>query len=184
MRPQTQTKLPSRLREAKPASIGLESWYAIYTKSRFEKKIFHSLRSKGFHVFLPLVKEKRMWSDRIKTVEVPLLPSYVFVRTAREKFAQIYPYPGFVRFVSFQGKPCEIREEEIALLEQIVEHGFHVQQSPLCDLGDRVRITRGPLRGWEGCVEKKKGASRVVFRFDCIQQAISVEVEVGDVELV
>ena len=113
-----------------------------------------------------------------------MLPSYVFIRTTRDRFAQIYPYPGFVRFVSFQGKPCEIREEEIALLEQIAEHGRHVRADVRCTLGDRVRIVRGPLKGWEGCVESRKGASRVVFQFDCIRQAISVEVEVGDLELV
>ncbi len=157
-------------------------WYAIYTKSRFEKKIHKALQKSGFQTFLPLIKEKRVWSDRIKTVEVPLFPSDVFINAAKVQFPQIYLFPGFVRFISFEGKPCEIKEKEIHLIEKIITHGFPVQQTACCQVGDLVRIIRGPLKGWEGRVESKKGNSRIVFHFEGLQQAISVEVGMGDVE--
>ncbi|MCB9267675.1 MAG: UpxY family transcription antiterminator [Lewinellaceae bacterium] len=159
-------------------------WHAIYTKSRFEKKIYRALAQSEFEAFLPLIKEKRVWSDRLKTVEVPLLPSYVFVKVPKNCIHQLYYYPGFVRYVSFGGKPCVVRQEEIELLEQIVRHGFQAQQSVICNVGDAVRVIRGPLKGWEGRVELKKGGTRIVFQFNSIQQAISVEVEVSDVERV
>ena len=54
-------------------------WYAIYTRSRFEKKIAADLTSKGLESFLPLHEVIRFWSDRKKKVEMPLFPSYVFV---------------------------------------------------------------------------------------------------------
>ena len=165
-----------------PQPIEDSKWYAIYTRSRFEKKIHNALQKSGFQAFLPLVKEKRVWSDRIKTVQVPLLPSYVFVKACKVKFSEAYYLPGFVRFVSFEGKPCEIQEKEIRLLEKIVAHGFQVQQTTNCGIGDWVRIVRGPLKGWEGRVDSKKRQSRIVFQFDCIQQAISVEVGMEDVE--
>jgi transcriptional antiterminator RfaH len=160
-------------------------WYAIYTKSRFEKKLYSALLSSGFEVFLPLIKEKRKWSDRLKTVVVPLLPSYVFVKMLKTRINYLYNYEGVVRLVSFEGRPCEIREEEIALLERIVTHGYHVQTTPLsCQRGDVVRIIRGPLKGWEGRVEGQRGNSRIVFQFTSLQQCLSVEVDLRDVEKV
>ena len=159
-----------------PLSPTDAQWYAIYTRSRFEKKIYRLLERSGFQAFLPLVKEKRVWSDRIKTVQVPLLPGYVFVKTSRNQFSHIYPYPGFVRFVAFEGKPSVIREQEIELLEKIVTHGFSAQPATRCELGDWVRIVRGPLKGWEGRVESKRGGGRIVFQFEGIRQGICVEV--------
>lgn len=158
-------------------------WFAIYTRSRFEKKLYGALQKTGaFKAFLPLIKEKRAWSDRIKTVLVPLLPSYVFVKLPLKELHQIYYYPGFVHIVSFEGKPCAVREEEINLLEQIIANDLTAQKSNNCQVGDWVRITRGPLKGWEGRVDGKRGKSRIVFHFECIQQAISVEVKMEDVE--
>ena len=167
-----------------PASLSDAHWYAIYTRSRFEKKVHRDLEKSNFQVFLPLVKEKKAWSDRIKTVSVPLLPSYVFVKLDRQSIPRLNYYPGVVRLVTFDRKPCEVREEEIQLLHQIITHGVHVQQAVNCAVGDKVRITQGPLKGWEGNVESVKGHSRIVFQIASILQCISVEVNMGDVELI
>lgn len=157
-------------------------WYAIYTRSRFEKKIYRALQKSEFEAFLPLIKEKRVWSDRLKTVEMPLLPSYVFVKLPKNKIHYIYNYPGFVRFVCFEGKPCVIKEEEIVLMEKIVTHGFPVEKSSHCGVGDYIRVIRGPLKGWEGRVECNRNKSKIVFVIEGIGQAISVEVGMENVE--
>lgn len=159
-------------------------WYAIYTRSRFEKKICNALNKSGFETFLPLVNQKRTWSDRIKTVQVPLLPSYVFIKTKITEFSKIYYSPGFVRFVAQEGKPCEIKENEINLLKSLITNGYKVKQNNGFVVGEMVRIIRGPLRGWEGRINSKKGSTRIVFQFDCIQQAICVEVAARDVKKV
>ncbi len=158
-------------------------WYAVYTRSRFEKKLYHDLQKAKIQAFLPMIKEKRKWSDRLKTILMPLLPSYVFVKMPQKNLQQIYYYPGVVRLVSFEGKPCEIREEEMRLLEKIVASGIQVQSTTSsCVKGDAVRVMRGPLAGWEGRVDRLNGQSRVVFNFECLQQAISVEVSTTDIE--
>lgn len=156
-------------------------WYAIYTRSRFEKKIQQALQNSKLQAFLPLIKEKRKWSDRLKTVQMPLLPSYVFVKLPVQHLQQVYYYPGVVRVLTFEGKPCEIKEEEIGLLEHISKYGIGIKNTTLtCRIGDAVQIVRGPLQGWEGKVEHTLGQSRVVFQFESLQQCISVEVSVED----
>ncbi len=160
----------------------LYQWFAIYSRSNFEKKLYRGLRQSGLEAFLPLVKEKRAWSDRLKTIEVPLLPCYVFTKLARNQLHLAYPLPGFVRYVTFDGKPSVVRGEEIKLLQQIIAHGMRTYPAAQCTMGDRVRVVRGALKGWEGKVERTRGTSRIVFQLESIRQALSVEVGAVDVE--
>ena len=159
------------------------NWYAIYTRSRFEKKLYSNLCKSNIAAFLPLVKVKRQWHDRIKTVETPLLPSYVFVHARKEDFLQIYPLSGFVRFVTFQGRPAKIKEREIELLRCIVAHGKNITPHITGQVGDVVRITSGSFKGWEGVVSQKLGSNRIIFQLESIQQMIAVELESSDVEI-
>ena len=58
-----------------------EKWIAAYTKPRHEKVAYDQLINKGFSAYLPLLRQKRKWSDRKKWVEIPLFKSYIFVKT-------------------------------------------------------------------------------------------------------
>ena len=163
----------------------LESdWYAIYTKSNFEKKTYNSLQKADFRSFLPLIKEKRVWSDRLKTVMIPLLPSYVFVNCTTVQIPQLYMISGFVRLVSIEGKPCKLKNVEIELMEKVIHSGLQVQITSNCEVGDKVKIIRGPLKGYEGIVERKKGSCRIVFHLETIEESICVEIDMADVERV
>jgi transcription antitermination factor NusG len=43
-----------------------KKWYALYTRSRWEKKIHEALLEKGIESYLPLQKILKQWSDRRK----------------------------------------------------------------------------------------------------------------------
>lgn len=155
--------------------VSQSKWYAIYTKSRFEMKLYQALQNSGFSVFLPLIKEKRIWSDRVKSVTIPLLPSYLFIKLPKNQNHLIYCYPGFVKFVKFEGKCCEINEKEIGLLKNIERYGLNAETNKNnYHTGDLVRVIKGPLVGCEGKIDRTKG-SRVIFQLDSIHQCVSVE---------
>ena len=120
----------------------------------------------------------------MKTVAMPLIPGYVFVKTSLPCLRELLYFPGVVRIISCQGKPCEVRESEISLLEMIIAHGFPAEHSIKCCVGDKVRVVRGPLKGWEGKVSRTYGPNKVMFQFESIGQVISVEVGAGEVERV
>ena len=67
-------------------------WFAVYTKSRNEKKVYERLIDEGYEAYLPLQKRLKQWSDRKKWVEEPLLRSYVFVKINREGLSQRAKY--------------------------------------------------------------------------------------------
>ena len=56
------------------------NWFVIHTKPRFEKKVEERLLSLGIEAYCPTRKEIRLWSDRKKKIDIPVLPSMVLVR--------------------------------------------------------------------------------------------------------
>src|SRR5258708_37956460 len=57
-----------------------KGWFVIYTKPRHEKKVSEQLHKADVSAFLPMMKTLNTWCDRKKYVEMPVFPSYVFVK--------------------------------------------------------------------------------------------------------
>jgi transcription antitermination factor NusG len=131
------------------------TWYAVYTKPRWEKKVSQLIEKKGLEVYCPLTKVRRKWSDRYKTVEEPLFKSYVFVRIAAADKTRIRLTDGVVNFVYWLGKPAEIKPAEIELIKRFLKEFREVEARPLSLVpGDRVRIKAGVMIDLEGLVVK------------------------------
>src|SRR6185436_2955023 len=75
-------------------------WYALHVRSRFEKVVSRNLRGKGYEEFLPLYRRTSRWSDRIKEIELPLFPGYVFCRFDRNNRLPVLTVPGVNSVVS------------------------------------------------------------------------------------
>ena len=152
-------------------------WYALYTRPRFEKKVDFILKQKGLKSFLPLRNVIRYWSNGKKNILEPIFPSYVFVyANSQERHLALQSY-GVARFVSFNGKPAHIPEEQIHDIHQILEFGCAPERVPYLVFGDKVEIVSGPLRGVEGFYVEDRGMHRLVISVDIIRQAIAITVD-------
>lgn len=96
----------------------MSNWCVIKTRSRWEKKVARLLKQKGIDTFCPLLKAKRQWSDRVKTVEQPLLKSYVFVKVAEDQRTVVRLTEGVVNFVYRNGKPVVVKDRVIQSIRQ------------------------------------------------------------------
>src|SRR5262252_6549816 len=76
-------------------------WYALYVRKRFEKVVARNLRGKGYEEFLPLYRRANRWTDRIKEIEFPLFPGYVFCRFNPFDRLPILTIPGVSAIVGF-----------------------------------------------------------------------------------
>ena len=64
---------PCDLMQTAPApAVEGGNWYAVQTRARHEKTVEQRLLERGVTTFLPLVTEVHRWSDRKKSVQVPL----------------------------------------------------------------------------------------------------------------
>lgn len=130
-------------------------WYTVYTKPRWEKKVYALLTQQGIEAYCPLNRVRKKWSDRMKWVEEPLFKSYVFVRMAEEEQAEVRMINGVVNFVYWLGKPAIIRDKEIEVIRKFLDEFDEVQAIPLDIQTDaRVRIRRGALMDKEAKVVK------------------------------
>jgi transcription antitermination factor NusG len=130
-----------------------KQWYALYTRSRCEKKVADLLEKKKVEVYCPLNKIRRQWADRKKVILEPLFTSYVFIRVAPAELAQIKQTDGVINVVYWLSKPAVIRQEEIDTIKKfLIEYDYVTIEKACVNLNDRVRITNGPLMMWEGNV--------------------------------
>ena len=144
-----------------------EKWYAAYTKSRAEKRVYKDLQEKGVQAYLPLIKTLRQWSDRKKKVELPLIPSYIFVKIKQQDFRNVLEIDGVVAFIKFERTLVSIPEQQMNAMMGMVEKGLDVEATAEhINKGDEVRIGSGPLRGTQGEVIDIAGKQKFLLRID------------------
>jgi transcription antitermination factor NusG len=160
-----------------------KQWYALYLRSRYEKKVYEDLGKKEVETFLPLIEETHLWSDRKKKVFEPLFRGYVFVKTDLRDKEAILMTNGVVRFVGINHRPSLIPESQIIWLQRIVSASIDVKREQYLAVGERVRVKGGPLMGLEGIVTRLQGVLRVVVSITAIEQSISVQVPIDLLEV-
>lgn len=157
------------------------SWYAAYTHARHEKKVAQQLAERGIDHFLPVYRSVRRWKDRRKELDLVLFPGYVFVRLAHSARLRILQLPGVVRFVSFNGQPAALVDDDIEALRNGLLNGVRAEHHPYLTVGRRVKVVHGPLAGAQGILLRTKPNCRVVISIDAIMRSVSVEIDEEDV---
>jgi transcription antitermination factor NusG len=156
-------------------------WYAVYTCANHEKRVAQQLAEREVEHFLPLYTSVRRWKDRRVQLELPLFPSYVFVRLALHDRFRIVQIPSVVRLVGFGGLPTALPDTEMEILRSGLSQHLRAAPHPFLNVGRRVRITGGPFAGLEGILKRKKSNLRVVVSLNLIQRSVAVDVDAADV---
>lgn len=148
-------------------------WYAFYTRPRSEKASFTRLEKAGFTCYLPLKRERRKWSDRIKTVLLPLFPSYLFVQAEEHQLNGIRIEGALVGYITFEGKPASIPDGQMEIIKKIVAEADSLEVVP-SDMkpGQKIEITGGTLIGVKGELVRHQGNHKVLVRLDELGQGI------------
>jgi len=122
-------------------------WYALYTESRQEKKVASRLAQIGIEVYCPLTIQVRQWSDRKKKVEVPLLPSYIFVNLESNNREVVFQVAGVVRYLYWLGQPAIIKDTEIEILQKWLQDKIVSFEIVGIQPGTLYEIPSGPFIG-------------------------------------
>jgi transcription antitermination factor NusG len=152
-------------------------WFALQTKSRSENFVATQLRGKGYEPFLPVYKSRRRWSDRFKELELPLFPGYMFCRFHPLDRLPILVTPGVLQIVGAGKSPTPVDDAEIATIQTCIQSGLPRQPWPFPQIGQRVRVEYGPLRGLEGVLLSMKGGHRLVLSVTLLQRSVAVQLD-------
>ena len=104
------------------------NWFVLHTKPRFEKKVEERLLSLGIEAYCPTRKEIRLWSDRKKKVDIPLLPSMVLVKLDEKNINNVFNVNGVVKYMFWLGKRAIVREKEINILKNYLKRKKLISQ--------------------------------------------------------
>ncbi|NWJ53462.1 MAG: UpxY family transcription antiterminator [Bacteroidetes bacterium] len=162
-------------------------WYAIYTRSRAEKKVNTELTLTGIETYLPLRKTIRQWSDRKKMVEAPLFNSYVFVKVSEKEYLKVLNTDGVTRFITFEGLAVAIPEVQINAIKAYLEEPEPIEETddPLkMEPGQNIIVTRGPMKGLMGILITIQGKNKVKVEIEAIGHTLMITIPPKNIEIV
>ena len=154
-----------------------KQWIVVRSKPRSEKVAHNELVKKNIESYLPLLKERRKWSDRKKWVEFPLFSSYLFARIDIKDSIFVLQTQGVNTIVKFGKQIAIVQNSVIKAIRLAMEGGCQLEPVEYFVAGNRVEVIAGPMKGVKGIVAKLKGQNRLIIKIDAIQQALSIQIE-------
>ena len=155
----------------------MKQWIAVYTKPRHEKTVNRNFKKKNIDSYLPLIRQKHRWSDRMKWVETPIFKSYIFAHIDIKNYIDVLETRGVHHIIKFQNKITVIPDDQINNLKKMIEGGFDPFPSDYFTIGDKVEVVGGPLRGINGIVARNDTLGKLIIKIDAIQHAVAVQIE-------
>ncbi len=142
-------------------------WFAIYTRYKREKIVFKQLVEKGIETYLPLSTHKRVYTRKIKKIELPLISCYVFVKIFHSEYFSVISTQDVVKFVKFSQELLAIPEREISILKAITGQNIEVEATRLVpEVGDDIEICFGSLYGLKGKLVDHHNDKNVVIELE------------------
>jgi len=148
------------------------NWYVLYTSPRFEKRVKERVEQNGIECYLPLHRCPRVWSDRVKLVDIPLFHSYIFVSCKAHEVMPLIRINGVVRVVYYNGKPAVIRQFEIDTIKQFLEKA----KEKVLVAGEDVEILTGSMKKRNGKIVKIK-KKYIVLHIEQLAATVCVNIE-------
>lgn len=163
----------------------IDTWYVLYTKSRFESVVDQGLQKKSIESFLPKIKKKSKRRDRKVILNTPLFPGYLFVKTNLHptEHLEILKTTGAVHLIGNKDGPVPVPEETIESLKIMISVEDHISTGNRLRKGDRVMVVHGPFTGVIGTFVHYRGKNRVVVHIEALGQYAGVEIDEEDIEL-
>ncbi len=176
------------VRQLKPKRIGGEcpetvsgseerEWFAVRVKSNREHITAKALRNQGYEEFLPTFRRSLRSSGRIRTVELPLFPGYVFSRFDKNNRLPILMLSGVLHVVGVGKEPVSVDSAEIASIRVIANSPFCSEPCPFVSIGERVQVVSGPLVGAQGVILALKDKYRLIASLTLLRRSIAVEID-------
>jgi transcription antitermination factor NusG len=159
-------------------------WYALQIRARFERRVSNQMLHQNRQTLVPVARERRRWTDRYETVELPMFPGYVFVRAVLKPTDRlaILQSSGVFGFVTFNGGLARIPDRLVGYLQKISNHNKSWSPYRYIGSGPRARILGSDLDGVEGILVLDKAGTKLVISIEAMQRSIAISLDAVDFE--
>ncbi len=121
------------------------------------KKVAERLNEIGIITYCPLIVKTSQWSDRKKTIHVPLFNSYVFVQVEEKDRNSVFEVAGTVRYLFWLGKPATVKDSEIETIQKWLSAPLDFEVSlDKWKKGDKVVLESGPFMSQSAIIQDVK----------------------------
>ena len=161
------------------AVMAQSKWYVIQTLPRHEKSVNNQLQMGGVRTVLPVAREVHKWSDRRQEVSVPLFPCYLFAQMSDPDSERIrlLRTSGVVGFVGPRRQACPVPTHQVENIRCLMELSPGYRAHPYVNIGQRVRVRDGALKGIEGVLLKIGDDQSLILSVDLIYKSVAVRIE-------
>jgi transcription antitermination factor NusG len=154
-----------------------QRWFALHVRTRWENSTALLLLNKGFETFLPTSRIRKRWIGRVKEVEAPLFPGYVFCHFDAQNRLPILVTPGVIAVVGRGRVPVPVEDSEIRAIQMVVSSGFQAEPWPYLEIGQRILVESDALRGLEGILIDFRGRKRIVISVSLLRRSVCLEID-------
>ena len=154
-----------------------QRWFALQVRTRWESSTAVLLSGKGYQTLLPTYQTKKRWNGRVKQLQSPLFPGYVFCQFDALKRLPILVTPGVIAVVGRGRVPFPVDDVEIAAIQTVVSSGLRAEPWPYLEIGQKIRIESDALSGLEGILINFKGNRRIVVSVSLLRRSVSLEID-------
>lgn|ERR1700690_2491047 len=159
-----------------------QRWFALQVRTRWEGSTAVLLAGKGYQTLLPTYQTKKRWNGRVKQLNAPLFPGYVFCQFDAQNRLPILVTPGVISVVGRGRIPLPVDDSEIAAIQTVISSGFQAEPWPYLEIGQRIRIESESLNGLEGILINFKGNHRIVVSVSLLRRSVALEIDRASVK--
>lgn len=138
------------------------NWYVIYTKPKWEKRVADQLTQLGVNCYCPLIKTTKQYSDRKKTLEVPLFSNYVFVQLADKDRNLVFLSRGAIRYLYWLGKHAIVKDKEISTIKEWLTDDAPISISQY-NVGETIKVNSGPFLNHDAVIKEVTNSHYVLI---------------------
>lgn len=182
--PESRTGAPhaDRAQDDSVVDTFVGKWWVLHTRARNEKAVAAALGRLGVQCFLPLVRYGRTYGGRVRRVDIPLFPGYVFLcggADARLAALQTNRVANVLEVADQDRLKADLRQ-----IARIIESEHPVDLYPALRSGSRCRVIAGSLSGLEGVVLRRRGPWRVYVGVEFVGQSAELEIDSALLEII
>lgn len=157
-------------------------WYVLQSKPKKENQVYKQLCAKSIETYYPILTIKPV-NPRASKIR-PFFPRYLFIHVDlhQVEISALRWLPGSIGLVEFGDTLANVPDRFISELKKRL---YYIQEAgglvfDGLEKGDSVRITRGPLEGYDAIFDMRlSGTERVQLLLSMAGRSVTVDVEAG-----
>jgi len=152
-------------------------WFAVRVRPGEEKTSRLHLENRGYQCYLSASKYSGYREDRVKRMEVPLFPGYLFCRMNPHDRLTVLTTPGVIQIVGVGETAIPVDEDELTAIQRAENSGLPTMAWPYLRAGHLERVEQGPLCGLSGIVVRMRFRTKLVLSVHLLQRSVAVEID-------